>query len=184
MNIFERELAGEIISPQEPDFPQIHAVIERAFELTWELNTLNRTDPRVRELLRELFGKPVDDTTQVIPPFYTDFGRNTTIGKHCMIQQCCTFFDRGGIRIGDHVAIAPKVNLVTLNHDFTPGHRDATYCKPIVIEDGAWIGINSTILPGVTIGENAIVAAGSVVTRNVAPNTVVGGNQARYIKDI
>lgn len=184
-DIFKRELRGEVISPtKEPDFQLILDVIDHALELTTELNQLNYRDPRVKDILKELFGKELDQTTILIPPFYTDFGRNIIIGKGCMIQQCCTFFDRGGIIIGNNVAIAPKVNLITLNHDFSPTNRDATFCSPITIEDNVWIGINSTVLPGITIGKNAVVAANSVVTKNVTPNTIVGGNPAKYIKAI
>ena len=100
------------------------------------------------------------------------------------IQQCCTFFGRGGITIGNDVFIGPKVNLITINHDPNPENRSATYGRPIVIEDKAWIGINSTILPGVRIGYGAIVGAGSVVTKDVPPMTVVAGNPARFIKGI
>ena len=184
MDIFERELAGEMISPADVGFEKILAVIDQAFELTTELNQLGYKNPRTREILNQLFNQEVDASTLVIPPFYTDFGRNTTVGKNCMIQQGCTFFDRGGITLGDRVAIGPKVNLVTLNHDLTPENRDATHCQPIVIEDNAWIGINSTILPGVTIGENAVVAAGSVVTKSVPANAIVAGNPAKFIKRI
>jgi len=185
MNIFERELSGEVISPNsEPEFHLLLDVINRAFELTTELNKLDYRSTRVREIMTELFDKEIDESTTLIPPFYTDFGRNTSIGKNVMIQQCCTFFDRGGITIGNNVAIGPKVNLITLNHDYRPDNRDATYCKPIILKDNAWIGINSTILQGVVIGENAIIAAGSVVTKDVPPNTIFGGNPARYIKSI
>lgn len=184
-NIFERELKGEVISPtKEPDFHLILDVINHALKLTTELNQLNYSNPRAKALLKELFGKELDETTTLIPPFYTDFGRNITVGKGCMIQQCCTFFDRGGILIGNNVAIAPKVNLITLNHDFSPSNRDATFCSPITIEDNVWIGINATVLPGTTIGKNAVVAANSVVTKDVAPNTIVGGNPAIFIKMI
>lgn len=102
----------------------------------------------------------------------------------CFIQQCCTFFGRGGITIGNDVFIGPKVNLITINHDPNPENRSATYGRPIVIEDKAWIGINSTILPGVRIGYGAIVGAGSVVTKDVPPMTVVAGNPALFIKGI
>ena len=92
--------------------------------------------------------------------------------------------DRGGITIGNNVFIAPKVNLVTLNHSFDPANRSATISKPIVIEDGVWIGIGATVLQGVTIGKNSIVGANSVVTRDVPPNTVVAGNPAKFVKKI
>lgn len=88
------------------------------------------------------------------------------------------------ITIGDEVFIGPKVNLITINHDPDPENRSATYGRPIVIEDKAWIGINSTILPGVRIGYGAIVGAGSVVTKDVPPMTVVAGNPAKFIKKI
>ncbi|MDE6834068.1 MAG: sugar O-acetyltransferase [Ruminococcus sp.] len=184
MNIFERELAGEIISPSDPDFPPVHEVIHHAFELTSELNRLNYGDKKSREILRELFGKELDESITLIPPFYTDFGKNTVIGKNCMIQQCCTFFDRGGITIGNGVFIGPKVNLVTLNHDLNLPNRSATIAKPIVIKDNVWIGINATVLQGVTVGENAVIGAGAVVTKDVPPNTVVAGNPAQIIKTI
>ena len=104
-------------------------------ELTHKLNTLPYLGDEMKPLLKELFAE-YDESTMLIPPFYTDFGKNTRIGKGCMIQQGCVFFDRGGITIEDNVQIAPKVNLVTLNHDLSAGgNRKATYCKPIVIED-------------------------------------------------
>ena len=134
-NIFERELAGEVISPQDPDYHLILDRINTALELTTELNKYDYKAPQVREILKKLFGYEIDKTTLLLPPFYTDFGLNTKIGKGCMIQQLCTFFDRGGITIGDNVAIAPKVNLITLNHDFAPDNRNSTISKPIVIED-------------------------------------------------
>ncbi len=92
--------------------------------------------------------------------------------------------DRGGITIEDNVYIAPKVNLTTLNHDLKPENRNAKQAKPIVIKKNAWIGIGATILPGVTIGENSVLGAGSVVTKDVDDNTVVAGNPARIIKKI
>jgi acetyltransferase-like isoleucine patch superfamily enzyme len=107
-----------------------------------------------------------------------------SIGERCFIQQCCTFFWRGGIEIGNDVFIGPKVNLITINHDVNPDNRSATYGRRIVIEDKVWIGINSTILPGVIIGYGAIVGAGSVVTKNVEPMTIVAGNPARVVKKI
>ena len=92
--------------------------------------------------------------------------------------------EAGGIIVGNDVFIGPKVNLITINHDVNPDNRSATYGRPIVIEDKVWIGINSTILPGVKIGYGAIVGAGSVVTKDVPAMTVVAGNPARIIKTI
>lgn len=185
MDIFERELAGEVIDPEtDPEFGQFLAVQRRSYELTHQLNTLPYLGDEMIPVLKELFAA-YDESTMLIPPFYTDFGKNTRIGKGCMIQQGCVFFDRGGITIGDNVQIAPKVNLVTLNHDLSAGgNRKATYCKPIVIEDNVWIGINSTILPGVTLGKNCVVAAGSVVTKDVPADTIVAGNPAKIVKQI
>lgn len=132
----------------------------------------------------QIFGKPLEESTTVLPPLYIDYGKPVTIGKGCFIQQCCTFFGRGGITIGDEVFIGPKVNLITINHDPDPENRNATYGRPIIIEDKVWIGINSTVLPGVRIGYGAIIGAGSVVTKDVPPMTVVAGNPARFIKKI
>ena len=151
-SIFEKDLSGEMVSPNEPGY---NALIEDIFA-----------------------------TIKVLPPLYIDYGKPITIGKGCFIQQCCTFFGRGGITIGDEVFIGPKVNLITINHDPDPENRSATYGRPITIEDKVWIGINSTVLPGVRIGYGAIIGAGSVVTKDVPPMTVVAGNPARFIKKI
>lgn len=180
--IFERELAGETITPSDPDYPELMSMIERAFSLTTRLNALHYKHSDIQTILSELFGRPLDPSSILIPPFYTDFGRNTQIGTNCFIQQGCTFFDRGGITIGDGVMIGPKVNLITLNHDLTPGNRAATICRPIVLEDDVWIGVNATVLSGVTVGKSAVIAAGSVVTKNVPAYAVVGGNPARVLR--
>lgn len=92
--------------------------------------------------------------------------------------------DRGGINIGDDVYIAPKVCLTTINHDINPYNRQVTFCKPINISNRVWIGINATICPGVNIGDNSIIAAGAVVTKDVPSNVIVGGNPAKIIKYI
>lgn len=183
-DILKRELNGEKIPVTDPQFYKILDIIEQTMVLTAKLNQLDFKNPQAREIINEILGYELDNTTTLIPPFYTDFGKNIKIGKNCFIQQECTFFDRGGIIIGDHVLIAPKVNLITLNHDIHPDRRRDTFAKPIVIEDNAWIGINCTILPGVTIGKNAVVSAGSVVTKDVIQDTIVGGNPAKFIKMI
>lgn len=183
-DIFEKDLSGEMVSPDEPGYEELIADIFATMKTATEMNTGYKTPGGVHEYMGRILGKPLDKTTTVIPPFYVDYGKPVTIGKGCFIQQCCTFFGRGGITIGNEVFIGPKCNLITINHDENPDNRSATYGCPIVIEDKVWIGINSTILPGVKIGYGAIVGAQSVVTRDVPPMTIVAGNPAKIIRKI
>lgn len=138
----------------------------------------------MRAFLSELFGRPVPDSFRVFPPFYTDFGKNITVGEGVFINACCHFQDHGGVTLGDGCQIGHNVVFATLNHDVNPAMRSYTYPAPIVLGRKVWVGSNATILPGVTIGDNSIVAAGAVVTKDVPANTIVGGVPARRIKDI
>ncbi|TGD79463.1 sugar O-acetyltransferase [Hymenobacter wooponensis] len=183
--IFERELAGEVISLDDPDYPQIYAVIRKAIRITSELNAMRVDDnEQVNRVFSELINKPVDDTFFLIPPFYTDFGHNIRVGRNVFVNHACTFMDRGGITLEDNVLIGPKVNLITSNHPTDPGQRRSTISRPIVVKQGAWLGANVTVMPGITIGENAIVGAGAVVTKDVAANTIVAGVPARVVKHL
>lgn len=155
-----------------------------ARRITFQLNTAYHTPGEVRALLSELFGYPVPDTLRVFPPFYTDFGKNIHIGKDVFINACCHFQDHGGVTLGDGCQIGHNVVFATLNHDVAPERRADTYPAPIVLGKNVWIGSNSTILQGVTIGDNSIVAAGAVVTKDVPANTIVGGVPAQTIKQI
>ena len=184
-DIFERDKAGQIIPLDDPEYPKLFAVILKAIRTTAELNNLVTDDlGKIREVFSRLVGKPVDETFFLIPPFYTDFGENINIGKNVFVNHACTFMDRGGIVLEDEVLIGPKVNLITTNHPINPSERRATISQPIVIKKRAWIGAASTVMPGVTIGENSIVAAGAVVTKDVPANTIVGGVPAKVIKII
>ena len=183
-DIFQRERAGESISLDDPEYPKIAAVITEAQRVIAEMNTGYRDPAQVRELFERLTGNRVDESFWLLPPFYTDFGRNIRVGRNVFVNHACEFMDRGGITIGDGVLIGPKVNLVTINHPLDPARRRSTYCAPIVIEDGAWLGAAVSVMPGVTIGENSVVAANAVVTSDVPSNTVVGGIPARFIKHI
>ena len=184
-DIFARDRSGETIKLDDPDYPKLYKVILKAIRTTAKLNNLVTDDlQEINKVFSELTGKKVDDTFFVIPPFYSDFGENITIGKNVFINHACTFMDRGGITLEDNVLIGPKVNLITTNHPIHPSERRATISHPIVIKKGAWIGVGATILAGVTVGENSIVAAGAVVSRDVPSNTVVAGIPAKVIKHI
>jgi acetyltransferase-like isoleucine patch superfamily enzyme len=165
-----------------------HAILVRhsneALRITAELNGAYHEPEEVRALLSRLTGKDLDDSFFMFPPFYTDFGKNITIGKNVFINTGCTFQDRGGITLGDGTQIGQNVVLCTLNHGIGAKERNITYPFPIVIGKNVWIGANATILPGVTIGENAIVAAGAVVSNDVPANAVVAGVPAKLIKMI
>lgn len=165
-----------------------HALLVRhsneALRLTAELNGSYHEPDDVRELFSRLTGKAVDDSFFMFPPFYTDFGKNITVGKNVFLNTGCTFQDRGGITVGDGTQIGQNVVMATLNHGIAPGERHITYPLPIVIGKNVWIGANATILPGVTIGDNAIVAAGAVVTRGVPERAVVAGVPAKVIRMI
>ena len=184
MDILQRELNGELIRTDDPEYGKIIGTITETMNALAAYNQRPPFDEGNRAEISRILGYEIDESSAILPPFYADYGHNIRIGKNVWIQQGCTFMDRGGITIGDNVFIAPKVNLVTLNHSLDPALRSATVAKPIVIEDGVWIGINSTVLQGVTIGKNSVVGANSVVTRDVPPNTVVAGNPAKFVKKI
>jgi len=180
-DIFERERSGEIISLNDPEYSKILELITEAQKIIAEINTGYHTPQEVRDLFSRLVGVPIDPSFWMLPPFYTDFGKNIRVGKNVFINHCCEFMDRGGITLGDDVLIGPKVNLVTINHPTQPSRRRSTFCAPIVIQRNAWIGVGASVRPGVTIGENAVVAANAVVTKDVAANTIVGGIPAKVI---
>ncbi|WP_027178484.1 DapH/DapD/GlmU-related protein [Maridesulfovibrio bastinii] len=155
-----------------------------AMRITAEINGSYHTPEEINKLMSELTGKEVDKSFTLFPPFYTDFGKNITIGKNVFINACCNFQDQGGVTIKDGALIGHSVVLATINHGFAPEKRSWNYPSPIVIGKNVWIGSRAVILPGVTIGDNAIVAAGAVVSKDVEPGTIVGGVPARFIKTI
>lgn len=162
------------------------ANVRRAVAITARLNRLTFDDgDQVRALFSELIGKTVDDTFLLIPPFYTVGGNETVIGRNVFINQNCTFHDLGGLDIADNVMIGPNVSLITTSHPLDPSsRRSTTIGKPIAIGKGVWIGAGAIVIGGVSVGENAVIAAGAVVTKDVPPNTLVGGNPARVIRAI
>ena len=183
MSIFDRLRAGETVPFNDPNYFQIYEAASRTAKLLAELNA-SADNERVRELWNEISGSQLGADSTIMVPFYTNIGQFTRIGKNVFINHACSFLDIGGITIEDDVLIGPKVNLITEGHPLTPSERKALTVKPIVIKRNAWIGAAVTILPGVTVGENAVVAAGAVVSKDVPANTVVAGVPAKVIKNI
>ncbi len=181
MNIFERMLAGGIIRNDE--MGEAWEVVFRAQRLSPSLNN-STTIEETRERLSEIVESKIDKSTTVFIPFYTNFGKHIKLGKNIFINHACTFLDLGGITIEDDVQIGPKVNLITEDHPVDPSKRKYLDLKSILIKRNAWIGAGATILPGVTIGENSIVAAGAVVNKDVLANTIVGGIPAKILRTI
>ena len=141
-----------------------NSLFQEAIRIGMELNSSYHEPDELKEIMERLTGRKIGDGFMLFPPFYTDFGKNITIGD--------------GALIGHNVVLA------TINHDLTPGKGRVNHYKPITLGKNVWIGSNSTILQGVTIGDWAVIAAGSVVTKDVEPYTIVGGAPARFIKKV
>ena len=183
-DIFAKDLSGEMVSPDEPGYDELIADIFATIKTATEMNTGYRTPEEVHEYMERILDKELDATTTVLPPLYIDYGKPVNIGKRCFIQQCCTFFGRGGITIGNDVFIGPKVQLITTNHGTAPSQRRVTVSRPIVIGRNVWLGAGVIVLPGVTIGENSIIGAGSVVNHDIPANVIAAGSPAKVIKPV
>ncbi|WP_207423798.1 DapH/DapD/GlmU-related protein [Desertivirga brevis] len=182
-DIFERLREGEPILSDDPEAFKLREASFATKKLLVLLN--NAFDPaEVRDLLSQITGSKIDESVDVFTPLYLNYGKNTKIGKNVFINFDCVFLDLGGITIEDGVLIAPKVSLLSEGHPLSPNDRHSLVPGHIHIKKNAWIGAGATILPGVTIGENAVVAAGAVVSKDVPANAVVGGVPARTIKTI
>lgn len=173
---------GQLNTPQIQEF--MDKMSEEARKITFELNSSYHSPDEVRRLLSCLFGHDVDPSLKVFPPLYADFGKNIHLGKGVFINDCCHFQDHGGVFIGDGCQIGHNVVFATLNHELEPSRRKFMIPEPIRLGKNVWVGSSSVILPGVTIGDNAVVAAGAVVTKDVPANAIVGGVPARTIRMI
>lgn len=160
----------------------MHDAAQDALRVVAEINSGYRTPEDVRSLLTRLTGKEVHESVVVFPPFYSEFGKNLTLGEGVFINIGCRFQDTGGITIGAGTLIGHGSTLTTLNHAADPDRRADMVPAPIVIGRKVWLGASVTVLPGVTIGDGAIVAAGAVVTKDVPANAIVGGVPAKLIR--
>jgi len=182
-DIFERLRSGEIVAANDPEAYKLREASFATKKLLVQMN--NADDPaEIRDLLSQITSSEIDESVAVFTPLYINYGKNTKIGKNVFINFDCVFLDLGGITIEDNVLIAPKVSLLSEGHPISPNERSSLVPGHIHIKKNAWIGAGATILPGVTIGENSVVAAGAVVSKDVPANTVVGGVPAKTIKTI
>lgn len=165
-------------------FNTFHKFSQEALKITSELNNKYHTPEEIRELFSKLTESDIDKTFGLFPPFYTDCGKNIKIGKNVFINACCRFQDQGGIEIKEGTLIGHNTTIATLNHDFNPNKRQNISPKHVKIGKNVWIGSDCTILPGVEIGDGAIIGAGSVVTKSIPKNTIAVGNPAKVIRKI
>jgi len=161
----------------------MHRAAQEALSVIAELNGSYRTPEEVRALLGELTGKEIDESVALFPPFYSEFGKNLTLGKNVFINIGCRFQDTGGITIGDGTLIGHGSTVTTLNHSVDPERRADMTPAPVVIGRTVWLGASVTVVPGVTIGDGAIVGTGAVVTRDVPADTIVAGVPARLVRE-
>ncbi|MDA9225510.1 sugar O-acetyltransferase [Flavobacteriaceae bacterium] len=181
--IFKRLVKGEIISPEDPESYKLKEASYNTKRLLLQMN--NTSEPqKIRQFLSQIIDSEIDESVTIFTPFHINYGKNTQIGKNVFINFDCVFLDLGGITIEDGVLIAPKVSLLSEGHPISPEQRHSLVPKHIHIKKNAWIGANATILHGVTIGQNAVIAAGSVVTKDVPDNVVVGGIPAQILKEL
>lgn len=176
--------SGETVKAGSDIHRYMHLLSEEARRITFCINNQRHTAREIRELFGELTGREIDEGFGLFPPFFSDCGKNIKVGKNVFINSGCCFQDQGGIEIGDDSLIGQQVVIATLNHDLDPSKRKDMIPKPVKIGKRVWVGAHATILPGVEIGDNAVIAAGAVVTKNVPENAVVAGVPARVIKRI
>ncbi|MGP5670672.1 DapH/DapD/GlmU-related protein [Brachybacterium alimentarium] len=176
--------SGETIPAGSPLHAVMHETSQEALRITGELNGGYHEPARVRELLSALTGREIAESVTVFPPFTSDFGKNIRLGERVFLNAGCRFQDQGGLEIADDCLIGHNTVIATLNHDLSPRRRGDLHPSPVVIGRNVWIGANVTILPGVTIGEDAVIAAASVVTKDVPARALVVGSPARVIRTV
>lgn len=167
-----------------PAYAEVDKIVPTNAKLVQQLNTGIHDADEIRQSVAQITGEAIDRSTEIRLPFYTDYGRNLHIGQQVFINSGAMFTDLGGIYLDDHVLIGPNVTIASVNHQIKPSQRRNLDLAPVHIQANAWLGANVTVTPGVTIGTNAVVAAGAVVTKDVPANTIVGGVPAKIIRKI
>lgn len=181
MNAYEYIDKYGTIKTDNPLFNDVLDEMARSHSICQKLNDKRPIDEDYKDLLKELFDNKIDDSVSIVSPFYCDVAKRLVLGKNITINYGVTIISTGLVIMEDNVLIAPNVRIATVNHDYND-RLNTYYFKKVVIKENAWICIGSIITPGVTIGKNAIVAAGSVVIEDVPDNVMVGGNPAKIIK--
>ncbi|QEW04297.1 sugar O-acetyltransferase [Microbacterium lushaniae] len=176
--------AGETITGGSPAHATMIETSQEALRIAGELNTGYHEPAEVRELLAQLIARPVDESVTLFHPFTADFGKNISLGKRIFINSGCRFQDQGGIAIGDDCLIGHNAVIATLQHDIHPARRGDLIPSPVVIGRNVWLGANVTVLPGVTIGDDAVIGAGSVVTKDIPAASIAVGSPARVVRMI
>lgn len=173
-----KEIRIDLRDPQQNDPAEGRRCAKLCFKLC---QTMPYTD-EYESLVKELFCSNIGEGSRVMPGIKVVRGNSVKIGKNVVIMYNCLMMAAGTITIEDDAQVAANVQLISNNHDIHD--RKILVCKPVVLKKNCWIGAGASILPGVTVGENAIVGAGSVVTKDVEANTIVAGNPAKVIKHI
>jgi acetyltransferase-like isoleucine patch superfamily enzyme len=179
----EMNSGKEVVSGTEASLC-MHELAQQALRITAEMNNKYNSPEELYALMKELTADDDLPMFSMFPPFYSDCGKNIHLGKNVFINAGCKFQDQGGIYIGDDALIGHNAVLATLNHNPDPEKRANLIPSPIHIGNKVWLGANVTVLPGVSIGDGSIIAAGSVVTKDVPENSVAAGNPAKVIKRV
>jgi acetyltransferase-like isoleucine patch superfamily enzyme len=163
-----------------PEFEAMAARVLEVTALTSRLNVLPFDDEAGKaELFEQILGRPLPDRVTIYPPFYTDHGLNLDLAERVFINQGCTFLDYAGIRLSERVMVGPRVTFITSGHPVDPAERKLYLTgEPIDVAENVWIGAGATILPGVSIGRDAVIAAGAVVADDVPAASLVTGTKA------
>ena len=180
--IFKKLKNGDTVNMRAEEYAPAIEEITRTAKMCWRINSTEPMPEKIRPLLNELLFDRLPESSYLMPPLQIDFGMQVEIAQNVFVNHSLTLMSAGGISIGEGTQIGPQVTIVTTNHDFS--NRNVLNCRRVVIGRNVWIGARATIMPGVTIGDDAVIAGGALVVKDVAPGTIVGGVPAKYIKSI